>query len=73
MSEPKFIFTRNGVCTGEVFSHAFQGDLAPFLIGTFEFNVSVANNSPITCVKGKLTKKISGTNPKCPKGYKIKA
>jgi hypothetical protein len=73
MSEPKFIFTRNGVCTGEVFSHAFQGDLAPFLIGTLEFNVSEAKNSPVICVKGKLTKKVSGTNPKCPKGYKIKA
>ena len=27
----------------------------------------------ITCIKGKLTKKVSGTNPKCPKGYKVKA
>jgi hypothetical protein len=26
----------------------------------------------ITCVKGKSTKKVSGTNPKCPKGYKLK-
>ena len=26
----------------------------------------------ITCVKGKKTKKVSGVNPKCPKGYKIK-
>jgi hypothetical protein len=26
----------------------------------------------ITCVKGKLKKKVSGTNPKCPKGYKKK-
>jgi len=26
----------------------------------------------ITCLKGKKTKKVSGTNPKCPKGYKIK-
>jgi hypothetical protein len=26
----------------------------------------------ITCVKGKKTKKASGTNPKCPKGYKVK-
>ena len=24
----------------------------------------------ITCTKGKTTKKVSGTNPKCPKGYK---
>jgi hypothetical protein len=26
----------------------------------------------ITCVKGKLTKKVSGPNAKCPKGYKKK-
>jgi len=27
----------------------------------------------ITCVKGNKTKKVSGTNPKCPKGYKVKS
>jgi hypothetical protein len=26
----------------------------------------------ITCVKGKITKKISGVSPKCPSGYKKK-
>ena len=26
----------------------------------------------ITCIKGKLTKKVSAVNPKCPKGYKKK-
>ena len=26
----------------------------------------------ITCVKGKLIKKIAGTSPKCPNGYKVK-
>jgi hypothetical protein len=26
----------------------------------------------ITCTKGKLTKKISGANPKCPAGFKTK-
>ena len=26
----------------------------------------------ITCIKGKITKKVSGTNPKCPPGYKKK-
>ena len=29
-------------------------------------------NKTITCVMGKKNKKVSGTNPKCPKGYKIK-
>ena len=28
--------------------------------------------SSITCIKGKLTKKVSGPNAKCPKGYKKK-
>jgi hypothetical protein len=32
---------------------------------------SVAKKT-ITCIKGKKTKKVSGTNPKCPKGYKVK-
>jgi hypothetical protein len=26
----------------------------------------------ITCVKGKASKQVSGTNPKCPSGYKKK-
>ena len=29
-------------------------------------------NKTITCIKGKLTKKVTGVNPKCPKGYKKK-
>jgi hypothetical protein len=29
-------------------------------------------NKTISCVKGKKNKKVSGTNPKCPKGYKLK-
>ena len=28
--------------------------------------------STITCVKGKLSKKVSAINPKCPTGYKKK-
>jgi hypothetical protein len=32
---------------------------------------SVAKKT-ITCVKGNKTRKVSGTNPKCPKGYKVK-
>jgi hypothetical protein len=26
----------------------------------------------ITCIKGKLTKKVTAVNPKCPSGYKVK-
>ena len=29
-------------------------------------------NKTITCIAGKKTKKVSGANPKCPKGYKLK-
>ena len=32
----------------------------------------VVTKKSIVCVKGKTTKKVSGTNPKCPKGYKVK-
>lgn len=32
----------------------------------------IAAKKTITCVKGKTTKKVSGTNPKCPAGYKLK-
>jgi hypothetical protein len=28
--------------------------------------------STITCTKGKLTKKVTAVNPKCPAGYKVK-
>jgi len=31
------------------------------------------SSKTISCIKGKTTKKVSGTNPKCPKGYKVKA
>ena len=34
--------------------------------------VAVATKKTITCIKGKTTKKVTGTNPKCPAGYKLK-
>ncbi len=34
--------------------------------------VPVVSKKTILCVKGKTTKKVSGGNPKCPKGYKVK-
>ena len=37
------------------------------------FKVRTPVKTQISCVKGKTTKKVSGTNPKCPKGYKVKA
>jgi len=43
-----------------------------YLFEPFTLNF-VKSNVSITCIKGKTTKKVSGTNPKCPKGYKVKA
>lgn len=48
----------------------------PTVIATPSISPTVAKNVAksitITCVKGKTTKKVSGTNPKCPAGYKKK-
>jgi hypothetical protein len=33
---------------------------------------SANTKKTISCIKGKTTKKITGTNPKCPAGYKKK-
>ena len=42
------------------------------LTGTVVAPKPVVTKKTIVCVKGKTTKKVSGTNPKCPKGYKLK-
>jgi hypothetical protein len=43
------------------------------LTGTVVTPKTVVTKKTVVCVKGKTTKKVSGTNPKCPKGYKLKA
>jgi hypothetical protein len=35
-----------------------------------DFGLVEPGSKTITCVKGKTTKKVTGTNPKCPSGYK---
>ena len=42
------------------------------LTGTVVTPKPVVTKKTIVCVKGKTTKKVTGTNPKCPKGYKVK-
>jgi hypothetical protein len=37
-----------------------------------EARSGATKKSTITCIKGKLTKKVSAVNPKCPSGYKKK-
>jgi hypothetical protein len=34
--------------------------------------VAQSTKKTISCIKGKTTKKVTGTNPKCPAGYKLK-
>jgi hypothetical protein len=40
--------------------------------GLVDTSAGVSKTTTITCVKGKLTKKVTSTNPKCPSGYKKK-
>jgi len=42
------------------------------LTGTVVTPKPVVTKKTIGCVKGKVNKKVTGTNPKCPKGYKVK-
>ena len=42
------------------------------LTGTFVTPKPVVIKKTIVCVKGKTNKKVSATNPKCPKGFKLK-
>jgi len=42
------------------------------LTGTVITPKPVVTTKTIVCIKGKTTKKVSGTNPKCPKSYKVK-
>ena len=42
------------------------------LSGSVIAPVPVVTKKTIVCVKGKTNKKVSGVNPKCPRGYKVK-
>ena len=33
---------------------------------------AIVKKTTINCVKGKITKKVTGVKPKCPSGYKLK-
>ncbi len=41
-------------------------------VASLELSVKPAKKTTITCVKGKLTKKVTAVKPVCPKGYKKK-
>jgi hypothetical protein len=48
------------------------GAVAPSPTPTTATVAPAAKKTTIICIKGKLTKKISNVNPKCPTGYKKK-
>ncbi len=64
---------RNGNCAVTA-SQAGTSTLAPAsATATVVLSGAAASNrKTITCVKGKSTKRVSGLNPKCPRGFKIK-
>ena len=70
INQNKLTFLGLGKC--EVLSLAVGNDewAETSLTTTF---TKVSQRRSVTCVKGKLTKKISGVTPKCPAGYKKKA
>ena len=55
-------------------TQAGTSTLAPVSATATTMIVGVAQSTKktITCTKGKSTKKVTGTNPKCPAGYKLK-
>jgi len=65
---------KNGNCTITA-TQAGSATLAPIsATATIMIAGSVApTKKTITCVKDNKTKKVSGTNPKCSKGYKVKS
>jgi hypothetical protein len=40
--------------------------------GIIDTSSTVIKKTTISCVKGKLTKKVTAVKPKCPSGYKVK-
>lgn len=70
--------TLNLLRVGNCAVTATQGGTATFAPISTTANI-VIEGSPvlarktITCVKGKSTKRVSGVNPKCPKGFKVRS
>jgi hypothetical protein len=53
--------------------NSFESTFATVLYETkLEAKPTVAKKTTIVCVKGKLTKKVTAVNPKCPTGYRVK-
>ena len=67
-----FVIILNDVGTcGLTFSQEGNDNYSPSQEEYVTFEI-LPNRSTITCVKGKLIKKVTAVNPKCPTGYKKK-
>ena len=69
--------TLNLLSAGNCAVTATQGGTSTFAPISATANIVIAGSpvvarKTITCVKGKSTKRVSGVNPKCSKGFKIK-
>lgn len=49
-----------------------EEETGEFMMAIPELANQIAKIKSITCLKGKITKKVTGTAPKCPAGYKKK-
>jgi len=65
------ITKKSGRCV-IAFSQEGNEDFKPAENVVLEFNLVTASKTTITCVKGKLTKKVTAIKPVCPVGYKKK-
>ena len=55
------------------FSQEGNSEFKPASNMVLDFTIAAAGKkTTIICVKGKLTKKVTGVKPKCPAGYKVK-
>ena len=76
--EKQIATTSMGVAEGQLnFSASgfhFSTNKISISLGKIDAPVAVSRRNPSTviCVKGKLTKKVTAVNPKCPTGYKKK-
>lgn len=52
------------------FNEVGSFEVAKFVINKPNSASSKPTSKSITCVKGKITKKVTGSNPKCPSGFK---
>ena len=59
-------------CSVSINLSSYKELVGAFEVARFEITSTKAKPVTITCIKGKVTKKVTAVNPKCPAGYKKK-